>query len=98
MLVTHFYMHKNGKRFLDRSLLEQVGDRVVEIRSPSVLSHGFPISSIVERLLDRVLSEPVRSRALEAVHQCSSYNFPSNKFINVWVCTGYEKCPSGTIT
>ena len=29
------------------------------------LSHGFPISYIVDRLLDRALSERVRGRALE---------------------------------
>ena len=31
MLVTHLYMRKNGGRLLDRTLLERVGDKEVEM-------------------------------------------------------------------
>ena len=51
-------------RLLDNTLLEQVGDKVVEMCGPR-LSHGFPILYVVDRLLDRMLSEPVRGRVLE---------------------------------
>ena len=44
------------------------------------LSHGFPISYIVNRPLDTVLLECVRGRGLRTAHQrfsqCSSYSFP----------------------
>ena len=56
-LITHSYMRKTVAKFLDRALSEQVGDRTIEICGLSVSSHGFPISTVLERLLDRALSE-----------------------------------------
>ena len=53
-------------RLLDRALLEQVGDKAVEMCSPSAFfSHGFPISYVVDRLLDRALLKRVRGKVLE---------------------------------
>ena len=58
------------------------------------LSHGFPISYIVDRLLDRALSEQVRGRVLESSPSAFILRFPSNKFVNAWPYTHYENYPS----
>ena len=64
-------------RLLDRTLLERVGDKAVESCGPSALSHGFPISYVVDSLLDRALSERVRGRVLENSPSASQSAFIS---------------------
>ena len=62
------------------------------------VSHGFAILSIVDKLLERALTERGRGRRFGAVCQRSSYGFPSNKFVKIWACMPYEKYPSGIDT
>ena len=56
-LVTHSYMCKMEARLLDRTLLEQVGDKAVEMCCPSVFI-SWLILHVVDRLLDK---GPVRA-------------------------------------
>ena len=94
-LVTCPYMPKNGGKVLGQDTLsEQVGARAVEICVVHWhLSCGFPILSVVDRLLDRALTSKLEIGHLRAVRQHSSCSFPSNKFVNIWACMRYEKYP-----
>ena len=65
MLVTRSYMRKMAERFQDRTLLERVGDKAVEMCGALVLISWLPILYVADRLLDRVLSERVRGRVLD---------------------------------
>ena len=52
--------------YVDKVVLEQVGGRVFVISGPWHLLHGFQVSFMVKRLLDRALSERARHMALES--------------------------------
>ena len=84
-LGTRSYMRKHGGEAPGQ---DAVGASLLEIRQLRCvvrrrLSCGFPISYVVDRILDRALSEQVKLikiRHLRTVHQRlgqhSSYNFP----------------------
>ena len=66
--------------------------KAVEMSGPSArLSHGYLISYVVDRLLDRALCE--RVGRLRAVRQRSSYGFQSNELFNV--CTVWRSIFAG---
>ena len=81
-------------RFLDRMLLERVGDKAVKMCGLLVfiswLSHLIRSGQATGRC-----QRKLEVGCLRAVHQHSSYSFQSNKLVNVWACTRYEKYPSG---
>ena len=52
------------------------------------LSHGFPILYVVERLLDRSLSERVRGRALESSLLVFILRFPG---VKNWLMYGHVR-------
>ena len=66
-LVTcsYMYIRTKGSEATEQDAVERVGDKVVRCVVHRHLSHVFPISYVVDMLLDRVLSEQVRGRALE---------------------------------
>ena len=64
-IVAHSYMCKNGGEVPPGQGAVGVSWRQGgEMCGPSALSHGFPISSVVEWLLDKALLERVRGGAL----------------------------------
>ena len=69
MLVTCSYWCKNGGEVSRQDAVRwsELETRWFRYAVCRCLSHGFPISFIVKRLLDRALSEQVKGRAL----QCS---------------------------
>ena len=81
ILVTRSYMHENGGEAPGQ---DAVGaswrKRRLRYAICQCLSHGFPISYVVDRLLNRVLSEQVRGRVVEnrpsASRSAFSYSFP----------------------
>ena len=84
-------------------LWSELETRLLRCAFGRCVSHDFPISYAVVRILDRALSErvievgrlrTVRVRVSVSVHFTVS---PSNKFINVRACSLDEKHPSGSM-